>query len=119
MNFFFIIMIIILIGLGIYMYKYNIEEFNITKFSVGEKLPKYLDDKLFQDVILYDNDEDGRLGLDKCYEELIKNEGGYCVEFGQTGNASYFPKNKPLGKNNNTIYPFNNLNKNIIYPFKV
>jgi hypothetical protein len=41
----------------------------------------------FEDIISYDNDPNGRLGLDKC----IENCRGYCVEYGQTGDAICFP----------------------------
>lgn len=74
---------------------------NITKenFLVGENRPHFLDDKLFQDVLTFDNDEDGRLGLDKCLESNC----GICVEYGLTGNAICFPKKTQLNKNTNTI----------------
>lgn len=45
------------------------------------------DDITFGDVIMYENDPDGRLGLDKC----LDNTDGYCVEYGQTGVAYYYP----------------------------
>ena len=48
----------------------------------------------FEDMVVYDNDPDGRLGLDKC----IENCHGYCVEFGQTGTAYCFPVREPQPK---------------------
>ncbi len=48
----------------------------------------------FPDVIAYDNNPDlSQIGLDKCYAKK-ENDGGYCVEFGLTGNAWYFPETK-------------------------
>jgi hypothetical protein len=41
----------------------------------------------FEDIIAYDNDPNGRMGLDKCIEKCQ----GYCVEFGQTGDAMCYP----------------------------
>ena len=56
----------------------------------------------FPDVIAYDNNPDlSRMGLDKCYEQADK-EGGYCVEYGITGNAWYFPETKEREKNYKT-----------------
>ena len=48
-------------------------------------------DLLFRDVIVYENDPNGRMGLDKCYD----NKTGYCVEYGQTGIAYYYPDIMP------------------------
>lgn len=45
------------------------------------------EDKLFSDIIPYDNQLDGRLGLDICLEKC----NGECLEYGQTGNAYCFP----------------------------
>ena len=55
--------------------------------------PKILDDKLFSDVVTYDNDPDaeGRLGIDKCLEGCP----GRCLEFGNSGIAHCFPRYKP------------------------
>lgn len=52
-----------------------------------------LNNLLFRDVIMYENDLDpeGRLGLDKC----LDNKSGYCVEYGHTGVAYYYPENVP------------------------
>lgn len=52
-----------------------------------------LDDSLFRDIIVYNNDEDpyepgGRLGIDKCLDECS----GKCIEFGVTGVGYCFPK---------------------------
>lgn len=44
--------------------------------------------KQFTDMTVYENDTDGRLGLDKCLEQC----NGNCVEYGQTGAAYCFPK---------------------------
>ena len=45
------------------------------------------EDKLFNDIVPYENQVDGRLGLDICLEKC----NGECLEFGQTGNAYCFP----------------------------
>lgn len=52
-----------------------------------------LDDSLFRDIIVYNNDEDpyqpgGRLGIDKCLDDCS----GKCIEFGITGVGYCFPK---------------------------
>jgi hypothetical protein len=48
----------------------------------------------FEDMIVYDNQLDGRMGLDRCVEHCK----GYCVENGQTGSAFCFPVRKPVVK---------------------
>lgn len=53
----------------------------------------------FDDLIVYDNDADGRIGLDKCIEKC----NGYCVEFGQTGSAYCFPAREPQSKDFNGV----------------
>ena len=45
------------------------------------------EDVLFKDIIPYENQIDGRLGLDMCLEKC----NGTCVEYGVTGNAYCFP----------------------------
>jgi hypothetical protein len=45
------------------------------------------EDKIFSDIIPYENQLDGRLGLDICLEKC----NGECLEYGQTGNAYCFP----------------------------
>lgn len=47
--------------------------------------------KQFTDMIVFDNDADGRIGFDKCIEQC----NGYCVEQGQTGSANCFPAREP------------------------
>lgn len=51
--------------------------------------------KQFTDMIVYDNDPDGRIGLDKCIEKC----NGYCVEYGMTGAAYCYPAREPEVKN--------------------
>lgn len=54
-----------------------------------------LEDPLFKDVIMIDNDEDpyiGMLGIDKCMERC----NGNCVEYGITGQGLCFPAVKKL-----------------------
>lgn len=64
------------------------EKYN-TVYSESIQL---LDDPLFSDVILYNNDpdpyDDGqKTGLQKCFDEC----NGVCVEFGISGIAYCFP----------------------------
>jgi len=53
----------------------------------------------FDDMIVYDNDADGRIGFDKCIEKC----NGYCVEFGQTGSAYCFPVTQQKEKDFNGL----------------
>lgn len=63
-----------------------------------KKTPDILDLKQqFDDIITYDNDPNGRIGLDKCIEKC----NGYCVEFGLTGSAYCFPAREPTVKDFN------------------
>ena len=69
------------------------ENFN-TSFEQMEKEgvmneinAQLFDDLTFRDVVVYENDPDGRVGLDKCLDNKV----GYCVEYGQTGVAYYYP----------------------------
>ena len=73
----------------------NIETFlthddNVKMNAIKEIDMDLLDKITFGDIIRYDNDPDGRLGLDKCYA----NKDGYCVEYGVTGVAYYYPPEK-------------------------
>jgi hypothetical protein len=53
------------------------------------------EDILFKDIVPYENQIDGRLGLDMCLEKC----NGTCVEYGVTGNAYCFPdENKEIIK---------------------
>jgi hypothetical protein len=51
----------------------------------------FLDDNLFNDVIMYDNEDpwdiNTKLGIQKCAEKC----NGNCVEYGVTGSAFCFP----------------------------
>lgn len=97
---------VIIIALIVYLcYKYskNIIKENflvdIKKTNkTGQRDRSLLDDPLFSDVKEYNNDNDGRLGLDKCLEYC----NGHCVEFGQTGIAYCFPSANPIKANYNT-----------------
>lgn len=59
----------------------------LTNINIEKRRPEILDDKLFNDIVTYDNDIDGRLGLDKCLEQCQ----GKCVEYGISGVAQCFP----------------------------
>ncbi len=70
-------------------------EFFGDKISV-KKTPDILDlRQQFDDMVVYDNSQDGRLGLDKCIEKC----NGYCVEYGLTGSAYCFPHKESQPKN--------------------
>lgn len=87
------IVLIVVISLIIY-YLFKRKQKEREKFGDAisvKKTPEILDWKQqFGDMIVYDNDADGRIGLDKCIEKCK----GYCVEFGQTGSAYCFPDRK-------------------------
>jgi len=97
---FYLILIILIIILWQYITKENFTSIDYRKNykKFGDPLSstyqyRTLEDQ-FPDVVAYDNNPDlSQLGLDKCYEQVEK-DGGYCVEFGISGNAWYFPKTK-------------------------
>lgn len=89
----------------------QIEQNNIK----NQHVIQLLDDMAFQDVIIYEN-ENGRLGIDKCLE----NKDGHCVEYGIAGIAYYYPaikSNKYYGEIIN-LHPIQKEteNKSLIYP---
>jgi hypothetical protein len=87
----FITVIILILGYILILQK---KEFFGDIVSV-KQIPDILDLKQqFDDLIVYDNDADGRIGLDKC----IENCHGYCVEFGQTGSAYCYPVKEHIPK---------------------
>jgi uncharacterized protein YxeA len=68
----------------------------LTKIQDGPR--KIQDDKLYSDVIVYDNDNQegyGRSGLDKCLEYCK----GTCLEYGVTGIAHCFPRDNSIKRN--------------------
>ena len=76
----------------------------------NKKTPQILDlTQQFDDMIVYDNEPNGRLGLDKCIE-LCK---GYCVEFGLTGTAYCFPVSETPYQNK-VMIPQKDFNGNIV-----
>ena len=82
----------------------NIEYFityddNVKMQSIKEIDMDLLDKITFGDIIRYDNDDDGRLGLDKCYD----NKHGHCVEYGVSGIAYYYPPEKANTNYGNVI----------------
>ncbi len=95
----YLIILIILLLIAFFLFKKNNNENFLSAIKKIERTPSYLDDPLFSDIIPYDNDEDGRLGLDKC----LANCNGVCLEYGVTGNANCFPNVNTFGKNYNTI----------------
>lgn len=93
---------IILIGIFILYYVLQLNadhEYFLNDVMKVKRGPQILDDKLFTDVVTYDNDEDGRLGIDKCLEAC----NGTCLEYGISGIAHCFPRTFGYGKNYNTI----------------
>jgi hypothetical protein len=67
----------------------DIENDPLKKLRKERNIFDTKDDELFKDVITYMN-ENGRFGIDKCVDEC----NGLCVEFGVTGIAHCFPKDK-------------------------
>jgi len=90
---FILLVIIVIIFWLIFDDKYTNEKFG-DPVSV-KKTPDILDiSKQFEDLIVYDNQPDGTLGLEKCYEGCK----GYCVEYGLTGSAYCYPVHPPEQK---------------------
>jgi hypothetical protein len=100
-NILFIIIIILLLFINTYKLNNEMFDNNILNQDIPKVLNPYNSnntmeyDPHFDDVILYKNDETGflanqEMGLTKC----IKDPKCICVEFGITGNAFCFPKNK-------------------------
>jgi hypothetical protein len=92
----FYILTIVIIGLmfiGYILYDkyYPVKEKFGDKLSIRQTHEILDPKKQFTDMIVYDNDPSGRIGLDKC----IENCNGYCVEFGQTGAAYCYPAREP------------------------
>ena len=100
MNVFIVLLIVIIIFIFIF-YLNNLNEKFDDIINI-ERTPSYLNDALFDDIIPYENDEEGRLGLDKCLEYC----NGTCLEYGITGNANCFPQVNEFGSNYNTVLPF-------------
>jgi len=72
----------------LYSYAYDKENF-LNALKKVRTYPEIKDDRLFSDIRHYENDSaNGRLGLDKCLELC----NGSCVEYGNTGAATCFPK---------------------------
>lgn len=83
-----VICIILLFVLGYLLFvKNSYEEKFGDELSVPRKTNVVDLKNQFEDIIVYDNDTTGRLGLDKCIEGC----NGYCVEYGQTGDAVCYP----------------------------
>lgn len=77
----------------------KIENTNIKLEPVKTKID-LVEDPLFKDVVVYENDEidymagTGTIGLEKCYKACK----GTCVEWGMTGVAYCYPKDDKLAK---------------------
>lgn len=110
-----IIIIILVTAILIYIYiKVNRNEFfvnennnnvlknqdDMDKYHIAkDKTPNIFDiNKQFSEVIVYENDTDGRMGLDKCLEYCTPT-GGTCTEYGISGNAWCYPVVKYEPKN--------------------
>ncbi len=81
---------------------------NIKKIELS---PSYKYDPLFADVVTYENDIDGRLGIDKCLE----NCSGKCLEYGITGTAYCFSNPDTTTFTKEIEQKFNNTSK-LSYP---
>lgn len=75
------------------------------------KDPKKLLDinKQFDDVIVYYNDIDGKIGYDKCIDKCP----GFCVENGMTGSAFCYPINDYKRID---INKFDESNRRMVFP---
>lgn len=103
-----IIMVAIIILYIVVKYWNNTESFLVDIKKINKSSSRdhsILDDPLFGDVKEYQNDDDGRLGIDKCLENCK----GNCLEFGVTGIAYCFPRDNPIKANyNTTLRSFDN-----------
>lgn len=85
-------LIIVISLLYLYINYINVEKFG-DPISNTYKAHTILDvAKQFPDIVIFNNDYDGRIGLDKCIEYSENKKGGKCVEYGLTGNTMYFPE---------------------------
>ena len=77
-------------------YKKNDDKKNKLSDKGIRKGSDPLDGQLFEDVIMYKNDNklDGEIGVEKCMK-LCK---GMCVEYGTTGESFCYPKEYALIK---------------------
>lgn len=64
----------------------------------------------FDDVVTYDNQPNGIIGLDTCIDKCQ----GYCVENGQTGSALCYPVHSDVAKDFNGLVVQND--QNLSYP---
>ena len=96
-----IIFIILIIIILLIIKVFKLEKFDNTFNSISsdpnvkrKNTISHLDiTKQFPEVNIFENDNDFRMGLDKCIEHKEKNNNkGHCVEYGYTGNAWYFPE---------------------------
>ena len=94
--------ILIILIIGCFICRRTITE----KFGdILSTSPKYVSDpnKQFDDVVVYYNDLDGKIGYDTCIDKC----NGFCVENGMTGSAFCYPL-RPLEKTNIDKYVDNN-----------
>lgn len=85
---YYIIIIIIIIGILVFFEDNIKEHFKPTIEYTIRNGYDFKDDKIFNDVYSYENDQNLEiLGIDKC----LKDCNGNCVEYGQTGTAFCFP----------------------------
>lgn len=85
--------------------KYKDKDKDIDKNTLLDGVRKGsdpLDGQLFEDVIMYKNDNklDGEIGVEKC----IKKCKGMCVEYGVSGESFCYPKDyAPIRKELDTV----------------
>lgn len=95
----------------VYVTNKDIFQENFGDPLLVRRTPDILDLKQqFDDLIVYDNQPDGRIGLDKCIEQCQ----GYCVEHGQTGSAYCYPVHPTTEKNFNGMILQNE--QQLVYP---
>jgi hypothetical protein len=97
MNYLIIIIICILIFILLNR-SLNSEYFSDISKGTLKTVPQISDDKMFEDLIVYSNDDE-KAGIFHC----LDNCQGTCVEYGVTGVAHCFPSNSKFNNNYNTI----------------
>jgi len=108
-----IILLIIIICLFLIAYRNKIETYKVNTDNLDKEILEFekdkvkgstisLDDKLFDDVILYRGTSkfDGEIGTDKCIKKCV----GNCVDNGPTGDTFCFPTKPFLSNDTSKFY---------------
>lgn len=98
-----VLLLCIVILMIYWIYSFSKKEYFGDKITNKDDKMTIYDDKLFEDVIVYENTQEG-LGIERCDNSCT----GRCVEYGQTGVAHCFP---PKSKYDKKSYSQQNLGK--------